>query len=1151
MSDFIHLHTHSEYSLLDGLSKIPDLAAKAKKYKMDSLALTDHGVMYGTVPFYNECLRQGIKPIIGCEIYMAHRSRFDKQSRVDADQYHLILLAKNNTGYQNLMKIVTKAHLEGFYYKPRADMELLEEYSEGLIATSACIEGEIPSLFIQGKDEEAQKAAKKLSEIFKDSFYLEIQSHEGLEKQEIANKKMIALSRKLGIPLIAANDIHYVEPDDAEAQDALLAIQTKKTITDKNRLTMVNTPSFYFRSPEEMKSLFVEYPDAIKNTKKIAEQCNVKIPIGKFILPYYPIPEKQTADDHLKELTYKRMRKRFPGANKEITERVDYELSVISKKGFSTYFLIFQDFVNWAKRQGIRVGPGRGSAAGSLVSYILRITSINPIEHKLPFERFLNPDRPTPPDIDLDFAEDRRDEVIAYVTNKYGKEKVAQIITFGRMEARGSIRDIGRVLGMPYSEPDKIAKLIPFGHSIEEALNSVFELQEFYKDERYKKLIDLAKRVEGCSRHASTHAAGVVIADKELTDYTPLQKESKGERIVTQYDMYSLDLNVSDTAIGLLKMDFLGLRNLTILQKAIDYVKEQKDIVVDMSEIPLDDKEVYKMLSKGETTGVFQLESMGMKRLAKNLKPSRFSDITAMVALYRPGPMDLIPEFIKGKKNIKSVKYPHIDLKPILEESYGIALYQEQCLMIANEMAGYSLGEADILRRAIGKKKKSIMAKEKKKFITGAQKKNYTKKKAEEVWHYIERFAGYGFNKAHSASYAMIAYQTAYMKANYPIEFMAALLTGEANNKDKIAVEIEECRRMGIYVNPPDINLSEIGFTIHDDPHSFKGKSIRFGFSAIKNVGEAAIGEVIKQRKKCGQFKTFMDFLKKVDTQKLNKRVLESLIQVGAFDQFGKRSAMLKGLEKLRAQIESEKQQKANGQFSLFEDPKNSDSKSEEEIKDNWEEMEELPRKEILNYEKDLLGFYLTEHPLSDLLKKVINQVSHRIEEISMDHSGQKIKIGGIITSVRQVFTRRGNKEMAFMSLKDGAHRLDLVLFPQIYEQYKKLIVVDKVVIVVGKVDYRGDKLSILTEKVIEISETSSEDQAQDISNNDNTIYIPANTPKEKLQELKQMLVENKGEDEIKIIFGNKQNPLKEITLPFRINYNSELKEKIQLLLAE
>lgn len=1149
MSDFIHLHTHSEYSLLDGLSKISHLVAKAKKYKMDSLALTDHGVMYGTIPFYNECQQQGIKPIIGCEIYMAHRSRFDKQPRVDADQYHLILLAKNNIGYQNLMKIVTKAHLEGFYYKPRVDLELLEKYSKGLIATSACIAGEVPSLLIQGKDEEAEKTAKKLSEIFKDSFYLEIQSHEGLEKQEIANKKIIALSRKLGIPLVAANDIHYVEPDDAKAQDALLAIQTKKTIADKDRLTMLNTPSFYFRSPEEMKSLFAEYPDAIKNTKKIAEQCNLKIPIGQFILPYYPIPGKQTASDHLKDLVYKRMKKRFPNADKEIIERVDYELSVISKKGFSTYFLIFQDFVNWAKRQGIRVGPGRGSAAGSLVSYILRITSINPIDHKLPFERFLNPDRPTPPDIDLDFAEDRRDEVIAYVTNKYGKNKVAQIITFGRMEARGSIRDIGRVLGMPYSEPDKIAKLIPLGHSIEEALNSVFELQELYKEERYKKLIDLAKRVEGCSRHSSTHAAGVVIADKELTDYTPLQKESKGERIITQYDMYSLDLNVSDRAIGLLKMDFLGLRNLTILQKAIDYVKEQKDIVVDMSEIPLDDKKVYEMLSRGETTGVFQLESTGMKRLAKNLQPSRFSDITAMVALYRPGPMDLIPEFIKGKKNIKSVKYPHIDLKPILEESYGIALYQEQCLMIANEMAGYSLGEADILRRAIGKKKKSIMVKEKKKFVAGAQKKGYTKKKAEEVWYYIERFAGYGFNKAHSASYAMIAYQTAYMKVNYPIEFMAALLTGEASNKDKIAVEIEECRRMGIYVNPPNINLSEIGFTIHDDPHSFRGKSIRFGFSAIKNVGEAAIGEILKERKKSGQFKTFTDFLKKVDTQKLNKRVLESLIQVGAFDQFGKRSAMLAGLEKLRTQIEAEKEQKANGQFSLFEDPQNQNNKSEEEIKDNWEDVEELPQKEALNYEKDLLGFYLTEHPLSGLLKKAANQVSHRIEEISMDHSGQKIKIGGIITSVRQVFTRRGNKEMAFMSLKDGAHRLDLVLFPQIYEQYKKLIVVDKVVIIVGKVDYREDKISILTEKVSEPKETDDEDYSQGVDDNC-TICIPTNTPKEKLQELKQMLVENKGQDEVKIIFGSKQNPLKEITLPFTINYNSELKEKIRLLLT-
>ena len=1073
MSNFVHLHVHTEYSLLDGLSKISKLVSKVKKLGMEACAITDHGVMYGVIPFYLECLKQKIKPIIGCEIYMAHRSRFDKQPRIDADQSHLLLLAKNFDGYKNLMKLVTQAHLEGFYYRPRADFELLKKYSKGLICTTACLEGEIPSLLREGKDSQAKEAAKKLLKLFGNDFYLELQSHDKIKDQQIVNKKMVVLSRQLGIPVVATNDVHYVEETDAEAQDALLAVQTKKTIADKNRLTMLDSPDFYLRSPKEMKRLFLDQPDAIKNSLKIAEKCNLKIPIGNWILPKYPLPKGETAESCLKKLAFKNFSFRFPKASKEIKQRVNYELDVICEKGFATYFLIVQDFVNWAKKQGIRVGPGRGSVAGSLVSYILRITSINPLEHKLPFERFLNPDRPTPPDIDLDFADDRRDEVIKYVTKKYGKDRVAQIITFGTMEARGSIRDIGRVLGMPYSEPDRIAKLIPFGFSIEESFNSVFELQEFYKDPRYKKLIDLARKVEGCARHASTHAAGLVIADKELTDYVPLQKESKGERIITQYDMYALDLNISEKAIGLLKMDFLGLRNLSILQKCIEFVEANTGQKFDISEIPIDDKKVYEMITRGETVGVFQLESGGMKRLARNLKPSAFSDITAMVALYRPGPMELIPDFIRGKENLDKVKYPHSDLKEILQETYGIAVYQEQCLQIANVMAGFSLVEADNLRRAIGKKKKSIMGREKLKFIKGAKQKGYSKQVADKVWSYIERFAGYGFNKAHSASYAMIAYQTAYMKAHYPVEFMCALLTAESVSSsgplknEKISLAVEEAKKMGIYILAPDINKSKTWFSIEKDPHSLEGKAIRFGLAAIKNVGEAAIEAILSSKNKDGDFTSLTNFCSRVDTQKVNKKVLESLIQVGALEKFGKRSAMLTSLEKIRQKAADEQKRKANGQTSLFDNPSGG---AKIKAKDEFEDIDEFAKSDLLSLEKNLLGIYLTEHPLGKALGTLEKIVSHKIFELDIHElANARVKVGGIIVSLRKVFTKRGNNEMAFVTIDDQTANLDLVVFPKIYRLVKDFLQEDRVVVVEGRLDSRDDRMSLIAEKIEEL----------------------------------------------------------------------------------
>src|SRR3989338_387865 len=789
MSDFVHLHCHSEYSLLDGLTKIPDLLNRTKELGMDCLGLTDHGAMYGAIKFFLKAKEAGIKPIIGVECYQASRSRFDKQARLDNDQYHLVLLAKDRTGYQNLMKLVTHAHLEGYYYKPRIDMEILREHSEGLICLSGCLNGEIPKLLLNNQDETAEKKARQFLEIFsKNHYYFELQKHPNIPEQDIVNEKLVNLSRKLGVPLVATNDIHYLLNTDAYAQEILLCIQTQRTIMENKRpLSMISSPDFYLKTREEMKGLFIQYPEAIDNTVRIAEMCQTEIELGKWILPKFEVPEGETADTYIKKLSYERINKRYSRITPELEKRLNYELDIISKKGYSTYFLITADFVNWAKEKKIAVGPGRGSAAGSLVAYVLGITDLDPIIHNLPFERFLNPDRPSPPDIDLDFADDRRDEVIAYVTEKYGSDRVAQIITFGTMEARQAIRDVGRALGMPYAQPDRIAKLIPpgaqgFPMTLDKAIQTTPELfQAYQNEEETKNLLDLARKHEGVSRHASVHAAGIVIADQPLTSYTPLQKETKGEKIITQYDMYCLDLNAADgKAVGLLKMDLLGLRNLTILENSIKFVKETQGIEVDLLKIPLDEKKVYELITSGETTGIFQLESGGMRRLARDLKPNKFSDISAMVALFRPVPIEWIPTFIEAKANPKKFKYPHPALKEILSETYGIAVYQEQCMQIAHKLAGYTMVEADKLRMAIGKKKPEVMKKEKEKFISGCIKQGHTKLVAENVFSLIEKFVGYGFNKAHSASYGMIAYQTAYMKAHYPVEFMTAVLAAES-----------------------------------------------------------------------------------------------------------------------------------------------------------------------------------------------------------------------------------------------------------------------------------------------------------------------------------------------------------------------------------
>ena len=1071
MSDFVHLHNHSEYSLLDGLSKIPEMVKRAKELDMKALAITDHGNMYGTIKFYSECISQGIKPIIGSEIYISKRTRHDKEAGLDTDSNHLILLAKNEVGYKNLMKIISVANLEGYYYRPRSDLELLKEYSEGLICLSACVSGFVSEPLIDGQDETAIERAKALSKIFgEENFYLELQKHTNIDKQDVLNEKLIELSRKLSIPLVATNDNHYIYPQDAEAQETLLCIQTQTTLNDKNRrLTMISSPDFYIKSKEEMIGLFLNTPDAIENTSKIADMCNVEIKLGKWIMPLFGVPDKKTPAKFIKEEVEKGLKKRYKKITKEVKERADYELSTILDKGYETYILIVADFVNWAKNKGITVGPGRGSNAGSIVSYALGISDVDPLFFKLPFERFLNPARPSPPDIDLDFADNRRDEVIEYVTEKYGRDKVAQIITFGTMEARGSVRDTGRALGLPYSVPDRIAKMMPLGWqghamTIDKALEQSPELRIVYQTEpETKRLLDLSKRIEGVARHASVHAAGVVIADKLLTEYTPLQREPNGDKIITQYDMYT----VGEDGVGLLKIDFLGLRNLTIIQETLRFIKENRGSNIDFSSVPFDDKKTYELLASGETTGIFQLESSGMRRYIKDLKPTSIFDLQAMVALYRPGPMANIPEFIKRKHNPSLITYPDERLKDILMESYGIITFQDDLLLTAITVAGYSWIEADKLRKAVGKKIPSEMKKQHDKFVEGCVTNGMSQKNSENLWNLFEPFAGYGFGKAHAACYATISYRTAYLKAHHPVEFMTAFLTAESrgasgpSKNEKIAEGVAECKRLNIKILPPDINKSGSEFSIENK------KGIRFGLSAIKNIGEAAIRSIVSSRLN-GPFTSLEDFCSRVDLGAVNKKTIESLIKAGAMDVFGKRASLLIKYSEIMESVHKKKKQDRQGQVSLFDDP--------QDIPDSTlSDIEDFTLKEKLNFEKEFLGLYLTAHPLMDELTSIRNKVTHDIGLVMDESEGTKVKIGGIIESMRRIFTKKTGSEMAFITIGDEKGIVvECIIFPKIFDQYKSYLTRDTVIIVEGRVDTRNERPIVIVERVSGVNKNFS-----------------------------------------------------------------------------
>ncbi|HOC53372.1 MAG TPA: DNA polymerase III subunit alpha [Candidatus Pacearchaeota archaeon] len=1086
MSKFIHLHVHSHFSLLDGLSKIDDILDRAEELKMDAIALTDHGVIYGAVEFYEKAKKRGIKPILGCEIYEALKSMDEKKSKEDSRRSHLLLLIKNEKGYNNLVKIITEAHLRGFYYKPRIDLELLKKHSEGLIGLSACLQGRIPQLLLAGKIQEAEELALKYQDIFgKGNFFLEIQPHFNLEDQIKSNKLIIELSKKTGIPLVATNDSHYCRKDDAEAQDILMLINTGADKNDRERLSMKGD-DFSLKSEEEMIESFKDVPEAIENTLKIRDLCNFEMKLGEIKLPKFDVPEGKTNDEYLRELCIQGINKKYKVDEqelenykkgnkevkdeklKEIIDRMEYELNVISKTGFSDYFLIVQDFVNWAKSNRIVVGPGRGSAGGSIVAYLTNITNVDPLKYNLYFQRFLNPDRISPPDIDLDFTDKRRDEVINYVAEKYGRNRVAQIITFGTMAARAAIRDVGRALDYEYSYCDKIAKMIPVGFNLQESLERVPEFRSLYEtDERAEKLVDLALKIEGCARHASTHACGVVISKFPLDNLVPLQHPTQDENaIVTQYEMHAIE------NMGLLKMDFLGLKNLTTIEETLKRIYAVRGNNLDIEKIPLDDKKTFDLLKKGDCIALFQLESDGMRRYLKQLKPTEIDDIIAMVALYRPGPMQHIPDYIKGKHNQKEIRYIHPKLKPILESTYGIPLYQEQIMRIAQEMAGFTLAEADILRKAIGKKIEKLLMEQKEKFVKGMKENQISEKIAEEIWHWIEPFARYSFNKSHAACYAIIAYETAYLKANYPVEYMAAVLTSEGSDVERIALLIEECNKMKLEVLPPDINESFSNFSVVPNKNQ-----IRFGLTAIKNVGYNIVEQIIDERKKNGPFISIQDFMSRVNGKVLNKKSLESLIKAGVFDNLEERNKILHNLEKLLQWSKDDKRIRESGQKGLF-----SSMPTHNHI--NLESAEAINEYDKLNWEKELLGLYISGHPL-EKHKEMLNNMTTPIKKINTDLGtyiprspferyilqGEVVTIGGIISSIKKIITKKG-QVMMFVKVEDLTDRIEVVVFPSMIEKNPEVFKENKIISITGRTDVKDGSPKIIANEIEEILES-------------------------------------------------------------------------------
>lgn len=1132
---FTHLHVHTEYSLLDGAARIKNLVASAKEAGMDSLAITDHGVMFGVVDFWRECKKQGIKPIIGCEVYTAARTRFDKDPERDKRQGHLILLAKNNEGYRNLIKIVSRGFTEGFYYKPRIDKELLRTYSEGLICLSACLAGDIQQYLLRGDYEGAKKEALEYLDIFGEgNYYLELQD-QGLEEEARIFGDMKRLHEETGIPLVATNDVHYVKKEDAKAHDVLLCIQTVTTISDENRMRFPND-EFYLKSEDEMRKIFASVPEAVDNTKIIADKCDVEFEFGKLHLPEFKAPDNMENKEYLRHLCYKGLEERYKDITDELTERLEYELSIIEQMGYVEYFLIVWDFINYAKENGIMVGPGRGSAAGSIVAYTLKITDIDPIKYNLIFERFLNPERVSMPDIDIDFCYERRQEVIDYVIEKYGADKVAQIITFGTMKAKAAVRDVGRALDVSYAETDVIAKAIPFDlkMTIEKAIELNPELKEMYETKpMVRDVLDMAKALEGMPRHASTHAAGVVISKKSIDEYVPLYLADKG--ISTQFPMTTIE------ELGLLKMDFLGLRNLTVIRDALELIEKEHGVKIDFSSMDYDDPAVYEMIAKGNTQGIFQLESGGMTQFMKNLKPDCFEDIVAGISLYRPGPMASIPTYIENKKNPDKIKYAHPALEPILSVTYGCLVYQEQVMQIVRDLAGYTYGHSDILRRAMGKKKMDVMLAEKEQFIKGCEKNQISSDIAEDIFNQMVTFAEYAFNKSHAAAYAVIGYETGYLKVHYPVEFMAALMTSIMNDGKQIAKYMRNCHEMGIEVLPPDVNESDKKFTVKD------GK-IRYGLMGIKNVGENAIDAIIEARKEKGPATDIFNFMANQDIHKINRKAIESLIKAGAFDSINpNRAQHLAVYEGLIESAQKSARKNIDGQLSLFET--NTEAMEEADTYKALPDVIPFPKEVINALEKEMMGVYITGHPLeeyadqiakkssvnADILDRAQREAEEGLESEIKD--GQKVTVAGIIDSKKTLITKK-NQMMAFIEVEDMYGITEIVVFPRIYERYQNCIKEDEIVVVSGTLNFKEDEPpKILADTIKRLNDEPNESilkiRIGDIENED-----------EIFKDIQAILKEYPGDTPV-VIYRSNGKPLK-APKNLWVTLNEQLTEKME-----
>jgi DNA polymerase-3 subunit alpha len=1055
-ADFVHLHVHSQYSLLDGACQLEKLVALAQDVRMPALAVTDHGNLFGAVEFYSLAQKAGVKPIIGLEAYMAPSSRFER-SREDGSYEganHLTLLARDLAGYKNLIKLSSAAYLEGFYYKPRIDKELLAEHAGGLLGLSGCLNSEVLRALSAGDERRAREAAGFFAEVFgKGNFCLELQD-QGIEGQRELNRRLIALGQALGLPCVATNDVHYLTAGDARAHEVLLCIQTGKTMQDRDRMRF-STEQFYFKSPAEMRALFAEVPGALKHTIAIAERCNLEIPFGQIHLPRSTVPEGFTLDRYLRHLAEEGLRRRYPNPAPEVRQRLEHELAVIERTGFAGYFLVVWDFISFAKQRGIPVGPGRGSAAGSLVAYCLGITNIDPLRYGLLFERFLNPERVSLPDMDIDFCYERRGEVIEYVTQKYGKDNVAQIITFGTLGAKAVIRDTGRALGMAYGEVDKIAKMVPatLNISLDEAIGQSPPLAEAIRNRpEVAELVQIARSLEGLTRHASTHAAGVVISSEPLLEQVPLYKGTKAtDEVTTQYAMGSIE------KIGLLKMDFLGLKTLTVISNTLHLIRQTTGEALSFESFPLDDPQTFQLLGEAKTLGVFQLESSGMKDLLRRLKPGRLEDIIALVALFRPGPMVMIDDFIARRHGRVKVTAEHPLMAEILKDTYGIMVYQEQVMRIAGELAGFSMGEADILRKAMGKKDPELMDKMRAKFLGGARARGIPERTAERIFALMAQFAGYGFNKSHAAAYALVAYQTAYLKAHYPVQFMAALLTSETADTDTVVKYIEECRQMGIPILPPDVNESQLAFTV-------AGDRIRFGLGAVKNVGETAIESILKAREERGKFRSLHEFCELVDLQKVNKRVIESLVKCGAFDSLGcRRAQLMAAIDQAMEAAARAQRDRARGQVSLFAAL---ESRSGQRPRDpDLPDLPEWPRERSLAAEKEILGFYLSGHPLDAFRESLSRLGTQTTEELAGCRDKQTVQLAGIVTALKEITTKNGDR-MAFVTLEDLVGTVEAIAFPDLYRASLLQLVKGATLLVEGQVDVGEEGVKLLLGQV-------------------------------------------------------------------------------------